>query len=268
MKILHIWDIGADSYLAAIYQRKLGHQSDVIKRAGFDPYGIAKFYGFKPIKSPHPLFFYLSVISKSRSYDILHVHCIPRLVVLLRKFYPKKKILLHYHGSDVRYTPLRKRSKAEKLADIVLLSTPDLKEFAPDATYTPNPIDIEHFSHQTPTSTKAFTILQRGHPEEQTRKFLSKNNINLEFDVLDSKKNPIPYSKMPEVMSNYGIYIDITFRFNYTKLACTMGNLGRQALARGLTVLDYRLKYQKDLPPEHYPENVAKQLLIIYESLH
>ncbi len=267
MKILHVWDIGADSYLAAIYQRKFGHVADVIKRAGFDPYGITEFYGFKNMKTPFPLFFYLAMLRKAKSYDVMPVHFLPKAIPILKKLYPKKKILLHYHGSDVRYTPLEKRSKAEEMADIVLVSTPDLKEFVPNSTYIPNPIDIEHFSFVPPKSKKAFTILLRGHTEEVTRKFLANHGIDIEFDVLNSKENLIPYAEMPKVFSQYGTYIDLTFRYNFTKLAQTMGNLGRQALARGLTVLNYKLEYVRGLPEEHKPDNVAKKLLEIYENL-
>ena len=44
MRILHIWDIGGDSYIAAKFQRILGHEVDVIKTSGFNPYGLVEFY--------------------------------------------------------------------------------------------------------------------------------------------------------------------------------------------------------------------------------
>ena len=96
MKILHVWDIGGDSYLLAKYQRKLGHDTSVIKRAGNDLYGLVKFYGGVEQKTKFWVGeFYLYALLKARNYDIIHVHFIYKLVPLLRLFYPKKKIILH-----------------------------------------------------------------------------------------------------------------------------------------------------------------------------
>ena len=267
MKILHIWDIGGDSYLLAKYQNKIGHQSKVIKRAGFNPYGIVQFYG--GIEQKTIFFvgeFYLNALLKSRNFDILHVHSIFKLVPILRRFYPKKKIILHYHGSDCRMTPPSKRLKAEQASDVVLLSTPDLKKFVPDGQYVPNPIDTEHFRHQTPTSSKNFTILVRENKLEKLKNFLSTSNYNLDFDVIYSGQSPIPYADMPNLFSKYGTYIDLKFSFD-GKIIPAMSNTGRQALARGLTVLNYEMKLIDKFPNQFEPDNVVDVIEKIYAQL-
>lgn len=46
MKILHVWDQAGVSYVLAKYQRAIcGHDVEVLKRNGFDPFDIAGFYG-------------------------------------------------------------------------------------------------------------------------------------------------------------------------------------------------------------------------------
>lgn len=265
LKILHVWDIGGDSYLAANFQRKLGHEVDVLKRYGFDPFGIADFYGYKQMKAK-ALLYRLNILKKARNYDLIHVHCIYEYIPLLRKLYPKKKIILHYHGTDLRNANTKKREKSEKLSDAVLLSTHDLKEDAPDAIYVPNPIDVEHFKYNPPNTKKAFTILGHYHIP-LAKKYLLKNKLYLDFDILNRESCPIPYAEMPSVLCKYGTYIDLKFQTRNNELIRTISNLGRQALATGLTVLDYNLKYVKGLPAEHKPANAAKKLLDIYESL-
>ena len=267
MKILHVWDIGGDSYIAAKYQQKLGHESDVIKNSGFNPYGLVEFYGGKEFNQRFWVGeFYTFSILKARKYDLIHVHCLYKMIPSLRRLYPKKKIILHYHGIDCRLTPPKKRVKAEAMADKILLSTPDLKEFVPDGVYVPNPIDVELFSNETPKSDKAFTSLVRHHSKDLIEKYLKVNNFDLEFDVINTNESPIRYEDMPNFMSNYGTYIDLKFT-EYFTLIPALSNTGRQALAKGLKVLNYELKYLTGLPPEHRPENVVANLEKIYAAI-
>ena len=38
------------------------------------------------------------------------------------------------------------RTESQKLADEILVSTPDLLSLLPNAKYLPNPVDLDHFS--------------------------------------------------------------------------------------------------------------------------
>ena len=267
MKILHIWDIGGDSYIAAKFQRRLGHTVDVIKTSGFNPYGLVQFYNGKEFKPKIWVGeFYLYSILKSRKYDLIHVHALYKLVPLLRKFYPGKKIILHYHGSDCRVTPPNKRKKAENAADKLLLSTPDLKKFVPKGEFVPNPIDTKLFEYKKLSSIKAFTILVRDNQIDPIKNFLDKHNFDIKFDVIFSGKSPIPYQKMPNIFYKYGIYLDLKFSYD-GKIIPAMSNTGRQALACGLKVLNHELKYIKGLSDEYKPENVVLTLEKIYSKV-
>ncbi|HUT06093.1 MAG TPA: hypothetical protein VMW74_05325 [Nitrosopumilaceae archaeon] len=210
--------------------------------------------------------FYLYSLFKSRNYDLIHIHALYKLVPILRKFYSRKKIILHYHGSDCRITPPEKRVKAEKMSNKILLSTPDLIKFVPEGEYVPNPIDTKLFNYKKPTSTKAFTILVRENKLETIQNFLSENNHDIKFDVIYSGKSPIPYRNMPNLFYKYGTYIDLKFSYD-GKIIPAMSNTGRQALACGLKILNYDLKYLEKFPDEYRPENVVSILEKIYGQL-
>lgn len=111
-----------------------------------------------------------------QEYDVFHFHFhttyLPghRDLALLRA--ARKRIVFHLHGCDIR-DPRRvrvehaisacaecpvqclvhvKRALPEALtryADTVIVSTPDLLEFVPDAVYLPNPVDITHWEDRT-----------------------------------------------------------------------------------------------------------------------
>lgn len=215
----------------------------------------------------------------------------------------KKKFILHYHGSDIRgidkhlqsslmtrhpqslglasmlYKPERiaKRvlgmpttikqlnSKAQTLADEVIVSTPDLLELVPGATYLPNPVDTDHFKPdltQTSKSKEALTMETEVSSASQTLSYCKKNGINLDIEVYDRTKAPIPYSEMPQFLKGYGVYVDIKFVNNTILQALSM--TGLQALACGLTILDYQLTFRHRLPAEHDPANTVSQLSDIY----
>ncbi|MFQ5439833.1 MAG: hypothetical protein ACE5DL_00045 [Nitrosopumilaceae archaeon] len=267
MRILHIWDIGGDSYIVAKFQRLLGHTVDVIKTSGFNPYKLVEFYeGEEFTPKIWVGEFYLYSLIKSRNYDLIHVHALYKLVPILRKFYPQKKIILHYHGSDCRVTPPKKRKKAEQMSDKILLSTPDLKKFVPEGEFIPNPIDTKLFQHRKLTSGKAFTILVRKNKLESIQSFLSENKLDIKFDVIYSGESPTLYENMPSLFYKYGTYIDLKFSYD-GKIIPAMSNTGRQALACGLRVLNYNLKYIEKFPDQHNPKNVVSLLEKIYLQL-
>ncbi|HIE18236.1 TPA: hypothetical protein EYP75_00775, partial [Candidatus Bathyarchaeota archaeon] len=72
MKILHVWNQAGVASVLAKYQRKQGHIADVIKRAGFDDYGIEKYYGTE-IYQGQPFDFYRYAAKKSSEYDVVHI---------------------------------------------------------------------------------------------------------------------------------------------------------------------------------------------------
>ncbi|HLG37393.1 MAG TPA: hypothetical protein VI338_04605 [Nitrososphaera sp.] len=146
MRILHIWDQAGVACVLAKHQRKLGHKVRIMKRAGYDPYGILDFYG-EPQLEVDGKTFIKKAIGQARDYDIVHVHSLYKIIPEIRSKYAEKKLVLHYHGSEARKeTKDSVQLDAEQDSNAVIGSTTDLKPYVGnDMIYVPNPIDIDHF---------------------------------------------------------------------------------------------------------------------------
>jgi len=145
MRVLHLSNIADVPPTLSKYLRKNNIKSVVVVFRK-DPFGFEYDYNMNVDRYPrfiqstvrfHDLFRYF------RNYDIYHLHSssfLPFYVdaPLLRIM--KKKIIYHHHGSDVRYKGIPFFSKFGHLR---LVSTPDLLEYAKDAIWIPNPVDIE-----------------------------------------------------------------------------------------------------------------------------
>jgi glycosyltransferase involved in cell wall biosynthesis len=184
LRILHIDDAAAVSCILAKYQQQIqGHDPKVIKFDIYDKFGFYKFYkDYVTIVKTEEQFL-KSIIEDTKSADVIHIHTRADMVLKLRnKFGKSKKIILHYHGTDIRglnkqKLPHRSRQsdiaislilkyrkvrntlflkkrihyKAQNLANAVIVSTPDLLQFtstknnAIGTMYLPNPIDLDVF---------------------------------------------------------------------------------------------------------------------------
>jgi hypothetical protein len=100
LKILHINDQAGVACILAEFQEKQGVKSKVITIA--DKYGIKQYYKNNVILVEKENF-YTASLNDSVSYDIIHLHSVDALVYKLRRRYGnKKKIISHYHGTDLR----------------------------------------------------------------------------------------------------------------------------------------------------------------------
>ena len=269
-RILHVWDQSGVGCILAKYQRKNGYEADIIKRKGFDSMGIFSFYGGKEIKAILSLQFFKKVEKYCEVYDILHIHDLYELIPRLRKKFPDKKIILHYHGSKLRNTPKEKRSNAESMANAVIVSTPDLTKYT-NAIYLPNPVDLEHFSPKTiKHNGRAVCIRTKTESRELISRLLEEHNISLVYDMVNREQKKIPYKDMPTFLGNYEYLIDLKNvndlegTKSYIMPAYSM--LGLQALAMGLKVINYNFETKKGLPIQHDPNHIVKDLTKIYEK--
>jgi hypothetical protein len=184
MKILHINDQAGVACILAKYQRMKGQESKVLSYNKIDKFGILKYYkDYVDIVERDNFIKYC--ISEAKNANVIHIHSKEELVIKMRKtFGNSKKIILHYHGTDIRnpatstisnstlqniksksksfvakgryrvsliqmgyYKSVQKlRIESQKLADEILVSTSDLLSLLPNAKYLPNPVDVEHFS--------------------------------------------------------------------------------------------------------------------------
>ncbi len=272
MRILHILDAAGVACIYSKFQQTKGHESKVIwnKDVG-DKYGIYDYYKDYIINVSHAEFTERCV-REGKNADVIHVHgFIDILFKLHKKFHKSKKIILHYHGTDIRglnrqVLPHRSRlsdtvirlkrlyrkkighSKAQKLADAVCVSTPDLLPLVRNGIHIPIPIDIFHFKPDNNSSAElkeAFTVNSEVTNIQRALDYCKKNGINLNI---------------------YKTYVDIRY-VNDTVLE-NLSSTALQSLASGLKVLDYKLQFRQGLPPEHNAVNVVSQLSGIYKDLN
>lgn len=297
MRILHVWDFGGDACLLSKELQKMGHQSKVIRHAGYDEFGIFQFYDDFILNIPHKKF-KKKCLEEAENADIIHFHAkFELLVKISKKFGKSKKIILQYHGSDIRgfrtkenvrhgpsisdaiHKPVwtarrllkswkKLNQEVQNIADAVIVSQPDLLDDVPNAEYLPNPIDIEHFKSDTTLKDEqkeALMIKTHLTDVKWAIEYCKKNGIKLDIDIHDRKKSPINYTNMPSFLKKYKTYVDI--RYINGLLLTSPSNTAMQALACGLKVLDHNLKWQKNLPEEYYPKNIASKLSSIYSRI-
>jgi len=292
MRILHILDAAGVACIYSKFQQTKGHESKVIwnKDVG-DKYGIYDYYKDYIINVSHAEFTE-RCLQEGKTADVIHVHgFIDILFKLHKKFHKSKKIILHYHGTDIRglnrqMLPHRSRlsdtviilkrlyrkrighSKAQKLADAVCVSTPDLLPLVRNGIHIPIPIDTYHFRPDNNSSVElkeAFTINSEVTNIHWALDYCKKNGVNLNIEVFDRTKNPIMYKDIPDFIRGYKTYVDIRY-VNDTVLE-NLSSTALQSLASGLEVLDYRLQFRQGLPPQHNAVNVVSRLTGIYKDL-
>lgn len=266
--VLYIWDVaGVASNLAKYQKRLFGWNNCVIIRKGSTPYNIT-IYGH--IWDCGAKIFYIKAILKSIFYKIIHVNSAYKMVKMIKILFPWKKIIIHYHGTDIRgrWNDMRKYWET---ADTILVSTPDLLEGAPEkAIYLPNTVDTDIFKpileHRKP-NTALFFFIQRTDIQEKSAICSSienlkwakniSNDMDLELTILDRDNAYVPYKELPEYLNQFEYFID---RKQYSSLSKT----ALEALACGLKVIRWDNKVVKGLPEEHKIENVILNLKKIY----
>ena len=296
MNILHVWDQSGVACILSKYQKKCGHNATVLRRSNYDPYGIYEYYrdlvDFVDEKD-----YFDSCIHLSKNADIIHIHSrSDALLHLRKKLGPKIKIIMHFHGSDLRgvkqkYSELnlisipktifktyqankiRKSNNlfAMKSANRIILSTPDLLDGIQDLNplVLNNPVDIEHFCRnqekRLATNNRCFTFLTEATSDTKWIVNYCKHHGINEMKVVDRIRNPIRYSEMPAFLSKFDTYVDV--RYVNNRLLENLSKTALESLACGLEVIDYRMKKLSKLPAQNDPKIVANKVLEIYEDI-
>jgi len=291
--VLHIWDQAGVAFILAKFQQINGNESKVIRVKNADKYGIDEFYKkYGLFVAPEELVY--KSIEEARRADVIHIHSLPEMVINIRNIYRGSKIIiLHYHGTDIRgfsennsrtfnlrnilrpkniFRKIRKRRlhiKAQRLADRVIVSTPDLIQLVKGSIFLPNPIDTDHFNkklikQRSPDVYEGILVNSEVTNIELAMNYCKHKKINVNIDIYDRTKNPICYKDIPNFLKKYDVYIDL--RFVNRKLLKNLSKTALEALACGLRVLNYNLEYVDNLPSEHYPTNVVTILSSIYSK--
>ena len=108
------------------------------------------------------------------------------------------------------------RDTMQRLADIVLVSTPDLVKSANKFCYLPNPADTELFNERISFFDKdykydAIPIKTEAIDIQMALNYIKDRNLTHNIYVHDRTYNSTPYKDMPDLLKKYDTYIDIKF---------------------------------------------------------
>ncbi len=261
LKVLHIWNTaGVASILAKFQNRIFGWSSYVITRRKYDRFGLLTYGDYSML--PSELFVMKVLVLLVPKYNIIHVHSQQQLLPLIKRMFPRKPIIMHYHGSEIR-GKWHINQRYWKYADAIIVSTPDLLKGAPkQVIYLPNPVDTDLFRPMPSyrISNDIGVFIHRGYTdlEEAIRRVNElSQNIGIRIFIYDSTKHPIPYRYMPFFLNRFEYFVDRWWIKSLSKTAL-------EALACGLKVIRWDGKIVKDLPIEHKPEYVISRLARIY----
>jgi hypothetical protein len=274
--ILHIWSVGGSSSVSLKAVKALGYNGDVVMRRDQDPYHFTEWYDDIVLDISGGD--YMTLVNKmARNYDIIHSHGIYDNLEEIKQRYPDKKIVIHYHGSDLLNCQDEEfRLKQESFADCVLVSTEDMiphVEYVKDKPchFVPNPIDQDLYKWiDNPERRDLSVFFDMSYLETELVEEWIKERHDWEYVVRDREEHPIPFSQIPEFYSNFTRYIDVKIVKRVksgNEPGKALSKSGLEALACGLEVLNWDNKILKGLPEQHTMAAHAEQMDKIYKGL-
>ena len=303
MRVLHINDQAGVACVLAKYQLRNGIESKVVSNNTIDKFGILKFYK-DYVNIVKPIDFVDHCIAEAKDADIIHIHSNETLVFKIREaFGNSKKIILHYHGTDIRGLVKKKSEKsilqnmknknklflrkikkrlwlikrgyyksfsveAQNLANEILVATPDLLTLLHNANYLPNPVDLDHFSKKNNNKEEPKYNINALTIHTETGD-IQKTLEYCKINNINLKINVYDRTKKPllyEEVPNFLKKYDIyvDIRVVNGKILENYSKTALESLACGLKVLNYKLEYVDKLPEIHNPVNVVNKLQNIY----
>ena len=255
IKILHIGNTaGIGSIIAKYMDKFFGTESLVVNRRASDPYGLTT-YG--ELWYCGAKMFTLKCLWLARRFDIVHVHYFDKVVPFLKFLYPRKPVVLHYHGDDIR-GKAKERSRYYRRADFIIVSTYDLLETLPAAVHIPNPVDTDLFYPKTNYKRKPKSALAFCYHLDEKKAINYAQKYGLQLTFLERN---IPYKEMPKILNRYEYYVDRTEISSLSKTAL-------EALACGCKVINWKGEIvYPPLQEQHTPQKVCNQLYKIYHKL-
>lgn len=271
MKILFIGSIAAVPQTLVASLRKRNIKVNQICRKEENIFSVELFVPDAKIISGRARNYILKALLYARKFDVIHIHSLDLIIPLLRLLYPKKKIVLTYHGTDIR-SQWEKKKKYWKKANVVTVSTIDLLDDAPEGVvYLPNPVDLEHFKRYNPVlkNSALFTYYDRFEknrdmPLEIAKKEAKERNLTL-IVIERDKWGRFQYPLFPRFLELFDYYIDARISHSGA-LIHSLSLTALQALALNVKVI-YLGEEISQLPMEHEVNNVVDSLLEIYSSL-
>ena len=246
MRILHLFSMAGVAEIMCKY----GAGDKVLQLREFDPFGFSDFYRVTELFDDPNLLVKRAVELKPE-YDKIIIHDFLEFDI----HFPADKILYVFHGGKLRgMADAQRESLKDKQCYV---TTTDLCELLPNATYLPNPVDLEHFTYEGESvygDKETWFCINRGHGREFIeKKIKEKYPETLYYER--NKDSIIDYEDMPFFLSQYDNYVDWKFTYDHPPvtvpaLSCT----GLQAMAMGCIVHD------------HNGEVTDKKVLLIHDA--
>ncbi len=258
--ILHVWNTaGVASVVAKFTDRLFATSSRVITRRQADTVGLTS-YG--TVYDDGPAAFFARALLMARKAEIVHVHSLDRIVPWVKRFYPSKPVVMHYHGTDIEDRWGAKQRRWAR-ADLVVYSTPNLSDGAPpSAMHLPNPVDTDLFypreAARDPKAALSFRYGMDGEAE------VAAKGRSLELTLVD--RWSVQHAEMPALLSRFTYFIDLRKPPGHVQ-AESVGKAALEALACGCRVIDWAGNVIEGLPAEHRPEVVAARWNEQYRGL-
>lgn len=233
---------------------RMGHRCKVVVNA--DPFRIYAYYRHHGVDvvvtGARGLSYYLVALRLALRYDVVHVSSLDKLAIVAPALSRlSKRFVLHYHGTDIRGK--WEERKFWRMADLVLVSTPDLLEGAPDSVcHLPNPVDVELFRYVG--GRRPGTALYLKLQYEDAAKAVRRARELLPSVQVRVLERGVRYCDMPRILSAHEYFID---RYAIPSLSKT----ALEALACECKVLRWDGRVVLGLPREHEPRRVAERYL-------
>jgi hypothetical protein len=208
---------------------------------------------------------FLICLIKPRKYDIIHVHSYDKIIPFLKLLYPGKKIIIHYHGTLIRGN-WSKHRLLFKLADKIIVSTPDLLEGAPQGVeYLPNPIDYDLIDNISPNVKipKIFHAVR--YAEDVAKEYAAK--LDKELIIFDRDSERMAHKEFLTELTKYAYYIDVKRGHNRPQILEALSLTGLEASYGGAILINWKGDIIPEFPDHHKKDQVCNALYQIYRDV-
>lgn len=228
-RFLHLFSMAGIAEMMCKY----GAGDKVLQLDNLDPFGFTEHYGVtEKFSDVNDLI--RRAIELEPEYDYVIIH---DFVEFKYHFTPSKLIFV-FHGSKLRNMAQKDIDKYSKWP--CYITTQDLWEQMPNATYLPNMVDLELFYDikYEPEEKRTYLCINRKNDRKFIEKRIRERYPDIEYFERNNN-NFIRYQDMPDFLTQYTDYVDIKFTYDDPPRtlpypSCT----GLQALALGMDVHD------------------------------
>lgn len=268
MKVLHIWNTAGVASLISKNLNKNGIESDVIMRANYDPFGMTNYYNDTLLNVSGGSFI-TEAIKRAENYDIIHVHGIVKITQQLKERYPNKKIILQHHGTELTIGNMNELINYYRYCDEIITSTIDLHQILNNHliqnTLIENAVDTDLFKPIAKNKFKPALMFNIRYVDTDASLKFVESVSDWKINLIDRESNSVPYHQMPELLNRYDKFIDVKcYEWTNGIPGQAHSKTGREALACGLEVLNYKGEIVKGLPIEYTPEYQVKKIVELY----